>query len=320
MKKDNINKTNQNSSQSHHKQVDKEQKILFWIMSIFAVVLLSAGVMAYISSEKHHAERYETAIDKNSKLANELSFRDSLINEWVETFNEIEKDLVTMQEKENILKFNTTDPELTKDIRERIKTEIRHLNTLLKENKAKIAALNTKLEKSGVKIAALKKKVIQLEKAIDKRDRTLADLKYQLIEKDFEFAELNMLIDSLDYELLLKNEELSKNKARLNKAYIASGTKKELRERGLLEKEGGFLGLLGKSKTISTTLTNDEFQEINIKQTDKIAVNAKKLEFISDHPQQSYEIIENDSLIAYVKIKDPDAFWKITRYAVVETK
>ena len=327
MKKDNLDKTNKEINQPNNEKEDKEQRRLFWLISFFAILLISAGGFAYISSEKYHANRYESAIDLNSDLADELALRDSLINEWMETFNEIEKDLLTMQEKEDILKINSSDSQLKKDIRERIKIEISQLNSLLKENKAKIAVLNRKLEKSGVQIAALNSKVIQLEEAIDQRDRTLADLKFQLIENDFELADLNMLIDSLDYEILQKEEEISTinkelltNKAQLNRAYIASGTTRELRDRGLLKKEGGFLGLLGKSKTVSTKLSENEFQEIDIMQTNRIAINAKKAELISDHPQESYQIIKNDSLIAYVQIEDPKTFWKITKYAVIETK
>lgn len=327
MKKDNMNKTNNKGNKTNPEKVDKEQKKLFWLISISAILLISGGVFAYVSSEKYHAEKYETAINENSELTEELAFRDSLVNEWIETFNEIEKDLITMQEKENLLKINSSDPELTKDIRERVKAEIRHFNTLLKENKAKIETLNRKLKESGFQIAALKKKVIRLEEAVEERDRTLADLKFELIEKDFEFAELNMLVDSLDYEilkkeeeLLKKEEELLKHRAQLNRAYIAYGTKGELKEKGLWKKEGGFLGLIGRNKTVPTKLSETEFQKIDISQTNKIAIQAKKAEFISDHPKESYEIVKNDSLISHVKIEDPNAFWKITRYAVIETK
>ncbi|HAF31026.1 MAG TPA: hypothetical protein DCG75_18465 [Bacteroidales bacterium] len=327
MKKDNIDNSNKEVNKTNLEQEDKEQNKLFWLVTFFAILLISAGTFAYISSKKYHADRYDTVLGMNSDLAEGLAYRDSLINEWMETFNEIEKDLLTMQDKENLLKINSSDSELKQDIRERIKIEIRHLNSLLKENKEKIAGLNRKLEKSGVQIAALNNKIIQLGDAIDQRDRTLADLKFQLIENDFKLADLNMLIDSLDYEILQKKEEIStknkeilKNKAQLNRAYIASGTTRELRDRGLLQKEGGFLGLFGKSKNVSTKLSDKEFQEIDIMQTDRITINAKKVEFISDHPLDSYEIIKNDSLIAYVQIEDPNTFWKLTRYAVIETK
>jgi len=50
-------------------------------------------------------------------------------------------------------------------------------------------------------------------------------------------------------------------------------------------------------------------------------VNSKDAKLITSHPSGSYEIIaEGENMIAGIEIKDPDEFWKISRYAVVEIK
>ena len=41
---------------------------------------------------------------------------------------------------------------------------------------------------------------------------------------------------------------------------------------------------------------------------------------ISQHPDSSYRYIYDDDQIAYVKIENPDEFWKMTKYAVLELK
>jgi len=310
-------KSDDERKESTVKDGSNNKNLWFSIAAIALVVIASALLFVY--GNNYYNDKYSELKNQNQDLNQKLEYRDSLVNEWVNTFNEIENDLITMQEKEDLLKINSTDPELTKDVRERVISEIKQLNSMLKDNKAKIASLNRKLRNSGMEIASLKEKVIKLENAVEKRDRSIADLKFELIENDFKLKDLNMTLDSLDQEILRKTHEIQWHKTQLNRAYYALGNTKELKEKGLLEKEGGFLGLLGKSKTVSTSLSVEKFHPININNTNKIAINAKKAEIISDHPSNSYEFVSNDSLIAYIEIKNPEEFWKITKYAVVET-
>ncbi|MCB2195686.1 MAG: hypothetical protein KQH79_07485 [Bacteroidetes bacterium] len=333
MKKDEIKNTNHNNEQSDkNKQPGKNLKNVtyrkkdIWSVVGSVVLLILAAALLFLYTENYHKENYDNLQSINSDLSTELAYRDSLINEWITTFNDIEKDLITMQEKEALLKFDSSDPEMTKDVRKRVINELKQINTLLKDNKAKIASLNQKLKKSGVQIAALKKKVIQLEDAVEQRDRSIADLKVDLLENNFKLQDLNQVVDSLDYELIKRNEEIVKKdqeikeqRTQLTRGYYALGNQKELKEKGLMKKEGGFLGLLGKSKTVSPSLSEDQFNTINIDQTNRIAINSKKAKIISDHPRNSFEFVSNDSLIAYIEIKNPDEFWKITKYAVIET-
>lgn len=333
MKKDEIKNTNHKSKQEDKSKLSntsskntKNRRKDIWSVAGSIILLVLVGVFLFLYTENYHKKNYDNLKTINSDLSTELAYRDSLINEWITTFNDIEKDLITMQEKEALLKFDSSDPEMTKDVRERVINELKQINTLLKDNKAKIASLNQKLKKSGVQIAALKTKVIQLEDAVEQRDRSIADLKVELLENNFKLQDLNQVIDSLDYQLIKKNEEIvekdqeiEKQRTRLTRGYYALGNQKELKEKGLMQKEGGFLGLLGKSKTIVPSLSEDQFNTININETNRIAINSKKVKIISDHPKNSYEFISNDSLVAYLQITNPEEFWKITRYAVIET-
>jgi uncharacterized protein (DUF3084 family) len=231
-----------------------------------------------------------------------------------------------VREQENLLATSVDDPEFTSDVRERIVNEIRQMNTLLEENRAKVRDLNKRLKASGVKIAALEEKMVLLEESLAQRDSSINVLKTELVNRDFKLAELNTVIDSLDMEVVEREETIqvkdaliTQNQAELDKAYLASGNYKELEEKGIVTKEGGFLGL-GKSKVVPADLLDSEFDQISISQTDRIAVNAKKVELISNHPQESYQVVSNDSIVEYIQITQPDKFWKKTRYAVVETR
>jgi hypothetical protein len=49
-------------------------------------------------------------------------------------------------------------------------------------------------------------------------------------------------------------------------------------------------------------------------------LNTKKAVVISEHPNNSYTLVEENGLVAYLEIKDPQEFWRISKYAVIQTK
>ena len=313
----NENKSNQGS---------KSNRGALWAVSVLAVVLLAVSAVVFITRENEYKEQQTETQLVNENLSAIIEHRDSIINDLVETFNEIEQDMNIVQEKENLLALSAEDPEFSDDVRERILSEVRQMNQLLEENKAKVNELNRRLKESGIEIAALKEKMAMLEASISQRDSSIQVLKLELVERDFQLAEMNTVIDSLGTEvgvmeetILQKEAVISQHVAELDKAFLASGTSKELEEKGILTKEGGFLGL-GRNKTVPATIADSYFDQISISETERIDVNAKKVEFISDHPEDSYKVISNDSIVQYIEITEPEKFWKKTRYAVVETR
>jgi chromosome segregation ATPase len=297
-----------------------------WIISAASAFLLVAFAVVFITRENKFREQRTEAQMVHENLNGIIDHRDSVINDLVMTFNAIEKDMNIVREQENLLATSVDDPEFTSDVRERIVSEIRQMNTLLEENRAKVKTLNKRLKQSGLRITALEDKIVLLEESIAQRDSSINVLKMELVNRDFRLAELNTVIDSLGMEVVqreetiqVKNTLISQNQAELDKAYLAAGNFKELVEKGIVAKEGGFLGL-GKSKVVPANIADNQFDQISISQTDRIAVNSKKAELISNHPEESYQVVSNDSIVEYIQITQPEKFWKKTRYAVVETR
>jgi hypothetical protein len=84
--------------------------------------------------------------------------------------------------------------------------------------------------------------------------------------------------------------------------------------------EGGFLGL-GKNKSLKENFPDSLFSQIDITVTKTIPVNSKSAKLLTEHPIGSYELIHQDKdKIAYIEITDPNQFWKISKYAVVEVR
>ena len=248
----------------------------------------------------------------------QVTQRDSIINDWLVTFDQIEKDLNMIKEKENILSVSSTDSEFTQTRRDQILNDIRYLNTLLEENKKKIASLTAQLNKSGGNMKALQSRIAVLETNMKQYESDIAGLKDTLVSKDFEIVQLNGQLTALEISVKEADEKITSQTNLMNEAFIASGTYKELRDKGIVLKEGGFLGL-GRKESLTGDISDTLFVKIDVRETKTIPVNSKNAKLITEHPAGSYTLIhENDNLVSYIEINDPEAFWKISRYAVVE--
>lgn len=284
------------------------------------ILLIVVGITGYSLYNHEHKKQLATLENQKHTLTEQISTRDSVIGEWLLTFDQIERDLNIVKEKENIITINSSDVEFSKDKKQQILEDIKYINTLLDQNKKKINSLTAQLKNSGGTIKGLQVKLAALEASIKLRETEISDLKVALVEKDFEIGQLNTLMTDQQILLAQKDEKISIQTGRINKAFLVSGTYKTLKEKGLVSKEGGFLGL-GKKESFSEDFEDSSFTQINIAETFTIPVNSKAAKLITTHPSSSYELIrDDDNKIAYIEIKDPDQFWKISKYAVVEIK
>jgi hypothetical protein len=286
-------------------------------LMITLILFLVIGVVFYSLYRREHKQLLNLMETQKNSLTETITARDSVINEWISTFDEIEKNLTMIKEKEKIITVNSSDVEFSKDKKELILEDIKYINSLLDQNKKKIASLNAQLKKSGGTIKALQGKIAELEASMRQSETEISDLKTTLTEKDFEIEQLNAEMTDLQITLVQKEEKIVNQTSELNKGYIASGTFKELKEKGLVTKEGGFIGL-GRKKSLIENFPDSVFTQINITELGSIPVNSKDARFITEHPVGSYEFIKRNNIVESIEIKDPIQFWKISRYAVVE--
>jgi hypothetical protein len=314
---------NDNAASKNNEKKAKQEGMKKGILTtaIICLVVLLIGGLVVNSLYKNEQNKHNAIVENQKRSYTQIiTSRDSVINEWMLTFDEIEKDLSTVKEKENIITMKSSDKEFSKDKKEQILKDIEYVNTLLDQNKKKIASLTAQLSKSGNKIQGLEAKVAELEATMKERETEIADLKTTLSKKDFEIGELNTKMSEQQVAITQKDEKISTQTAEINKAYIVYGTYKTLKEKGVISKEGGFLGL-GKKESLHHDFSDSAFTQIDITQTKSIPVNSKDAKLITSHPSSSYELVrDKDNKVASIEIKDPEQFWKISKYAVVEIK
>lgn len=248
---------------------------------------------------------------KVRSLEFQINNKDSLLNESIETFNEIQNNLAKISNKESEIRLKTKEGSLTKESKSWILQEIRNINFLRSKNSSKIKQLNQQLKSKNIHIKALQKMIDRLTLKVQAQNEQITALQDELANLDAEYAKL---LDAYQEQTLLNYATLKS----LNKAYYVYGTMKELKANNVIVQEGGFIGI-GKNTLLKDDFNEQYFTAIDRRKVNTIKVVAKKINFITDHPSSSYEIIDNGNTKT-INIKDIDAFWKISRYLVILVK
>ncbi len=293
------------------------------IISLFLILLLVSACS--------HEERERISLLENqlSAVSERLETRDSSVNEYLNFLVEIEKNLNEIRKREALISLNRQDFTVEdRDVRENMIKDLQIINTLMQDNKEKIAVLTRNLNGSKSELFQLKALVEQLRKNVEAKDNELQKLNHQLAYLLDENQLLKQRVDSIHVETEIREETiLDQEKVmrslsdQLNKAYFASGTVDDLKERNIIRKEGGFLGI-GAVKQLNDDLNLDKLTTLDIRKTFSIPVHSKKAELVTDHPLDSYELImnEDNEEIDELLILDPDKFWVSTKCAVLVTK
>lgn len=246
---------------------------------------------------------------ENERLKAEAMTKDKSIDEFLQSLNEIEENLTAIKEREKIVRIASTSMENQNTKQEQIAADINMIGQLLLENKSKIASLNKKLKAAGIKSAELEKIIEGLNKKLDEKNNEIASLKEEL-------TIANAALEKLFVEYNQRLEELDDKTGKLNTAYYVIGTKKELLEKGVITKEGGFIGI-GKTNKLKSDFNKEYFTKIDVTTTSSIPLLTKKANVITTHPSGSYKIEGSKDKAEKLVISNPEDFWSTSKYLVI---
>lgn len=284
-------------------------KYLF-IAILFSTAFYSCNSKSEESTSVNQGDSEELARlrSENRELQNQLVEKDSVLNESIMLFNEIEENLAMINLKEDEIRYRSADIELAEDGKQWILQEIQNINYLREANQKKVKELNKQLTNKNLEIDQFKSMVANLMNKIEVQEEEIDMLRTELAELDKEYVEL---LEAYQEQSQIAAETIQE----LNTVYYAYGSESELIENGVIVKEGGFVGL-GKKTAIKSDMNDAYFTKVDLTKKDKIEVVGKKLKFVTDHPSSSYEIQTNGQNHT-IKINDPKTFWKVSKYLVV---
>jgi len=268
-----------------------------------ASLLFSCNRMSEDQIKKLEAQR--------DSLAKSTESRDSSINQFLLAFNEIEGTLNDIKEKEKIVNISAPG-ELSQSQKDQIQSDILEMYKKIKFYKSKMAKMQKKFKSMDIKIGQMKKMITRLEATIKEKDAEIDALRIKLTGMNIVADSLFKNIDVLNAKNDAQQEVIVEKTTKLNKGFFVIGSKKELIEKGILDKKG----LLGKVE-IKSDINKEYFTQIDITKTSGIPVFSPKAQLMSIHPSKSYTIHIAGNQVDSVKITDAEEFWSVSKYCVI---
>lgn len=262
----------------------------------------------------------ERMMRERDSLMAQYDAKDSVINGYMNDISDIQSSLDSLTLQEEIVQRNTAnDPEAAKDAKLKAREQIEAIRQVIESNKKKLVDLQSRLKKNGVKMVQLEKMIASLNGQLAEKDSSIMNLNTQISSLNGTITVMQTQIDTVRQESDRKSIEISDKINKLNTAFYTVGTYKELRDKKVLSKQGGFLGL-GKQKQMVSDFSQDAFTQIDVSSTKSIAITGKDAKLISTHPNGTYRIQKENNKVSGIEITDPDKFWKASKYMVVVTE
>lgn len=279
-------------------------------------VLILAVFFAACGSETDESQTISPEQQTIDSLQQVVDNQNETINNFFESFNSIQENLDLIKEKENIISVTSKDPEVQADAKDRINEDIVLIYELMQENKRELENMKASLRQSNLKITEFERMVANLTEEIEVRDEQIAELRQDLENKNIHIEDLTENLDSLAAESEMKSEVIEEQISELNTAFYIYGTRKELEEKEVITRTGGFIGI-GRMNTLMEDFSTEDFKKIDITQTTSIPVFSEEIDIVTTHPSSAYNLAKDGETIDSLVITKPDDFWSVSKYLVI---
>lgn len=196
---------------------------------------------------------------------------------------------------------------------------VESLDALLQNNQKRLNDLSAMMRESKVRNTELENMLKNMQERIAERESQIDDLMKMLADKDVQIEEIKVRVDSMRVANIELTEEVIKMDEQMHEVYYAIGDGKELREKGIITKEGSVLGLGGAKKLDVSKLDHSLFKMVDQRDLNSIPLFSKKAQLITSHPQGSYEFkLDANGGVETLEITDKNKFWTATDYLVIE--
>ncbi len=277
--------------------------------------LLASSILLLISCNENSSESVvnNPELDRleaeNLRLKNEKEAQEKAIGEYVQYFNEVRENLNEIKQKHGVISNQLGGGEKLSEVD--LKADVEAIGELMAQNQRKMNKMKASLKDANIKSDEMERMVMSLSEEVAQRNMEIYSLQTELESIDAAYTEIFTAYQE-------KVEELANTTEELNTAYFAFGTSKELKENGVITKEGGFIGI-GKTEKLKNDFNKSYFTEIDITTVSSIPLGAEKVALLTNHPAGSYEIIGTEVKEKLV-IKNAKEFWSVSKYLVISVE
>ncbi|MCM1107567.1 MAG: hypothetical protein NC388_00780 [Clostridium sp.] len=281
------------------------------------ITLLASCLLVMAACDNGNSRKDAQVAQERDSLMQIISEKDNELNELMGTFNDVQEGFRRINEAEGRVTVANANPE-NASAKEVIRENMQFIQEVMEQNRTMIAKLQEQMKNSSFKADKLSKAIEALTAQLAEQTQRVQDLETQLAEKDIVIAQqteainnLNSDVENLAEENQSKTQKVSEQDKQLHAAWFVFGTKAELKEQKILQ-SGDVL------KT--TDFNKGYFTQIDIRHDKEIKLYSKSAKLLTSHPAGTYTLSKDAKGQYVLKIVNPDQFWSVSRYLVVQVK
>ena len=276
-----------------------------------AVVALSAVLVIGCSNKEKEEElqrQLSLAQHEQATLQGDLSERDAYFEDVMKAVNEAYINLERARAKEaQVMKQEGVEGPVhfsSTETRQRLLQSISDIGDALQANRKTIANLQARGKKDHAQLASLNTLIENMKKSLEDREQSIALLETRVKGLEGEVEEKTQAI-------AVKDMTIDQQQRKINTAYYIVGTRDELKKKGIITKEGGFLwGLLGSTTIVSPQFDPTSFTAIDKTKENTIHVGGEIDEILPRRSEDTFAMAQPDGNSSDLTIVSPDRFWQ----------
>ncbi|MDX2128402.1 MAG: hypothetical protein SFU91_05130 [Chloroherpetonaceae bacterium] len=271
-------------------------------------------------------EQKVTQLEKDkTELQSEIEQKNKYVEEITAAMNDIQGTLSAIRQKQQTVSKATTDIESTPknsstELKQNIIDGLTDIDNYILENRKKMAQLQSKMNEYRKKMNDYKSKMEGLEVLVSNLQSTIVQKEQEITQLKTEVERLNVEVKNLTVKVTEKESVIQQQESELRKGYYIVSTEEQLKEKGVIKKQGGFLGI-GRATVTGSDFDVTHFTRIDILSFTELKVSAAKedVKVLTNHETASYEIIEAADKTSTLKIKNPTRFWEKSKFLIITT-
>ena len=261
------------------------------------------------------------------ELSNVSAAKDSLVRDLAETtklLSDINTEIVKVSTRKAVEPVVGTEGVTVND-RAMVLKRVQDLTTRLRANEQRLASSQKRLKQLTGESDSLKSTLTELQATIDGLQATLESQKNTIATLEADLTGAKQQVTTLSEEKAVLTDTVSAITTRENTVYYVIGTRKELKERGIITEEGGSRFLIftrvGEVLKPAPNLDPSAFTAV-----DRRTVTEIKL----PNPDKEYQLVSNQMISASniapdaknrikgsLQITSPEKFWGTSRFLIL---
>lgn len=266
--------------------------------------------------------KYQTLLAERDSLKTEATSLETDYNETLKILNDVENGFAVIRESENKMRVELPGIEgqnATK--RQQIASQLTQIKEILDQNRSRIEELQRISGQKGKQNSTLAATIKRMETELNERTSLIASLQDELVHKNVRIEELTTTVTDLNHGLANLNEVSQQQQTtirnqdkNINTVWYCVATSQELKEAQILSGNG----LFRPSTVLDKTFDQTAFKEADLRNVFAVSTDSKRVKMLSTHPKDSYTLAKGDDKMITIEITDPEKFWSVSKYLVVQ--